>query len=757
MISVKLALALLQAEAVVPPPSVDIPRIEASVVVDGVLDEPVWNSAVLLSDFRQYEPVDGRPAEERTEVLVWYAPDAIHFGIRAFDSQPQSIRATRADRDNIGSEDHVLIYLDTFNDRRRAFFFGANAIGVQTDGVRTEGSATAGSMFGGSVDDSPDYVFESAGRITSDGYVLEIRIPFRSLRFPGGGAQEWGLQVERKVQRTGYTDTWTDVRRASASFLRQAGTITGLHDLERGMVFEAQPFLTSAINGARSQSTGRFDREDPDTEVGANLRFGFSSISLDATINPDFSQVEADASQVTVNERFALFFEEKRPFFLEGIELFATPNQLVYTRRIAQPVAGGKVTGKVGALGFAHLTAVDEGLNGGSDALFNVTRVRTDLGANSSAGLVFTDRSELDGDVYNRVAAADLRHVFGRMYYLELQGGGAWTHDGLGTAKASPIWRAEVDRTGRSWGFNYSLNGVADDFRTDAGFVNRTGVVSGRAFNRLTWYGERGSLVETVSTFIRPSRIWRYDDFPGGGAIEGDNAVSTTVRLRGGWEIEGVIGSSFVRLDVEDYAGLFRLRDDIMENYQPLERVAGPQFEFSVQTPTYQRFEAELEFEHARVAIFPEGSRGINRSVELDVTLRPLSSIRMFLTGAYEKLTRDRDGSEFARTIIPRALVEYQPTRAFFVRVLGEYRAERRAALRDALTGEPLWRGADPVGATELNGVRVDLLAAYEPTPGTVAYLGYGATLNDAEAFRFSGMQRSADGLFLKLAYQFRR
>jgi hypothetical protein len=757
MISVKLALALFQAQAAVPPPSVDIPRIEASVVVDGALDEPVWSRAAVLTDFRQYEPVDGRPAEERTEVLVWYAPDAIHFGIRAYDSQPQSIRATRADRDNIGSEDHVLIYLDTFNDRRRAFFFGANAIGVQTDGVRTEGAATAGRMFGGSVDDSPDYVFESAGRITSEGYVLEIRIPFRSLRFPGGGAQEWGLQIERKVQRTGYTDTWTDVRRASASFLRQAGTITGLHDLERGMVFEAQPFLTSAINGARNQATGRFDREDPDTEVGANLRFGFSSISLDATINPDFSQVEADASQVTVNERFALFFEEKRPFFLEGIELFATPNQLVYTRRIAQPIAGGKVTGKVGPLGIAHLTAVDEGLNGGSDALFNVTRVRTDLGANSSAGLVFTDRTELDGDVYNRVAAADLRHVFGRMYYLELQGGGAWTHDAPGTAKASPIWRAEVDRTGRSWGFNYSLNGVADDFRTDAGFVNRTGVVSGRAFNRLTWYGERGSLVETVSTIIRPSRIWRYDDFPGSGAIEGDNAVSTTVRLRGGWEIEGVVGSSFVRLDVEDYAGVFRLRDDIMENYQPLERVAGPQLELSVQTPTYQRFEAELEFEHARVAIFPEGSRGINRSVGLDVTLRPVSSIRMFLTGAYEKLSRDRDGSEFARTIIPRALLEYQPTRAFFVRVLGEYRAERRAALQDAFTGEPLWRDAALVGATELNGVRVDLLAAYEPTPGTVAYLGYGATLNDAEAFRFSGMQRSADGVFLKLAYQFRR
>lgn len=747
--------ALLQAQAVLPQPSVEIPRVEAAVVVDGVLDEAVWSRAAMLTDFRQSEPIDGRPAEERTEVLVWYAPDAIHFGVRAYDSQPQSIRATRADRDNIGNEDHILLYLDTFNDRRRAFFFGANAIGVQTDGVRTEGAATAGRMFGGSVDDSPDYVFESAGRITSTGYELEIRIPFKSLRFPSDAQQTWGLQIERKVQRTGYTDSWTDVRRANASFLRQAGTITGLHDLERGVVVEAQPFLTTAINGSRNPITAEFSREDPDVEVGANLRFGFSSVSLDATINPDFSQVEADASQVTVNERFALFFEEKRPFFLEGIELFAAPNQLVYTRRIAQPIAGGKVTGKVGRLGIAHLTAVDDGMNGASDALFNVTRLRTDLGTSSSAGLVLTDRTELEGDLYNRVAAADVRHVFGRMYYAEAQLGASWTKDVLGSANASPLWRAEVDRTGRSWGFNYSLNGVAEDFRSDAGFVNRSGVVSGRAFNRLTWYGERGALVETIQGFFGLNRIWEHSNFPGA-PLEGDESVNTTVRLRGGWQVEGRVAHQFVELNQADYADLSKQQGGAFVPYLPLDEVAGPSLQLSVQTPTYQRFDAELEVEQARVAIFHEGSRGLNRSVSMDLTLRPTHAIRMFLTGAYEVLRRDRDDSEFARTIIPRALVEYQPMRSFFLRALGEYRAERRAELRDAITGEQLFLGTTAAGPSELNGLRVDLLAAYEPTPGTVAYLGYGATLNDAEAFRFSGMERMADGLFMKLAYQLR-
>lgn len=750
--------ALMQAQAQLPAPVVEIPRIAEEIVVDGVLDEPVWSQAALLTDFRQYEPIDGRPAEERTEVLVWYAPDAIHFGVRAYDSRPGVIRATRADRDNVGSEDHVVIYLDTFNDRRRAFFFGANALGVQMDGVRTEGAGSAGRTFGGNTDDSPDYVFDTAGRLTEDGYVIEFRIPFKSLRLPGTGEQSWGLQVERTVQRTGYKDTWTDVRRANASYLLQAGTITGLHDLERGVVVEVQPFLTAFANGARDPVTGAFERADPEPEVGVNLRLGFTNLSLDATVNPDFSQVESDAAQVTVNERFALFFPEKRPFFLEGIELFATPNQLVYTRRIADPIAGGKVSGKVGPVGVAHLTAVDEGIGDAPNALFNVTRLRTDFGESSLAGLVFTDRTELDGDVYNRVAAADVRYVFGGMYFFQAQAGGAWSRAIDGSTDFGPLFQAEVDRTGRSWGFNYTLSAIDEDFRTDAGFVNRTGIVSLRAFNRLTWYGAPGGLVETAQAFFGPNRIWTYDGFLADDAIEGEEDVNIDVRLRGGWQLSGSVGRAFVHLDAADYAHLNVMNGDIVDVYSPLPDVSGFQYEIGVETPTWQRLEAGLRFEAGRVAIFPEGSEGHARSIDLDVTLRPTNSLRVLLTGAWEQLWRDRDDSEFARAIIPRALIEFQPTRSFFLRAVGEYHAERRAALLDARTGLPL-RSSDlvPVPATDLNGMRVDLLAAYEPRPGIVAYLGYGATLNDAEAFRFRDIERTTDGLFLKLAYQFRR
>src|SRR5690606_24815965 len=328
----------------------------------------------------------------------------------------------------------------------RAFFFAVNPLGIQADGVRTEGAGGAGRAWGGSMDNSPDYWFQSKGRLTEFGYEVEVRIPFKSLRYPGGrGPHSWGFQVERRVQRTGYTDTWTPARRASASFLAQSGTLTGLYDRERSVVVGAQPFVTATANGLRT-TAGTFEREAVEPDAGANFHVGFTNLSLDATINPDFSQVEADAGQVTINERFALFFPEKRPFFLEGIELFAAPNQLVYTRQIVEPIAGGKITGKFGDVAIAHLTALDQAL--GEDALFNVTRLRRDFARNSLAGILYTDRPSLDGNGYNRVLAADVRHVFGRMYFVEAQLGGAWTREN-GVERSAPIGKLELDRTGR--------------------------------------------------------------------------------------------------------------------------------------------------------------------------------------------------------------------------------------------------------------------------------------------------------------------
>ena len=729
-----------------------VPRIEADNRVDGVLDEPVWKQAARLTGFSQYEPVDGWPAAQQTEVLVWYSATAIHFAIIAHDDFPQAIRATRAARDDIGGDDHVLLFLDTFMDRRRAFVFGVNPLGIQMDGIRSEG----GGGGGGGMDRNPDFYFESAGRITDEGWVAELRIPFSSLRLSGTGPQEWGFNVQRVSQRTGYTDTWADTRRAGASQLRQAGTLTGLRDLDLGIVFEAQPFMTAALSGATAPDEA-FRRGSLEPDAGVNVRLGFTNISVDATLNPDFSQVEADEGQVTVNERFVLSLSEKRPFFLDGREFFSTPNQLVYTRQVANPLVAGKVTGKWGNLGGGYLAAMDEGFDG-QDAVFNVARLRRDFAVNSHMGVLLTDRTETGGGRgYNRVAAADVRHVFGGMYWAEVQVGSSWTRSAEGQ-RAGPIWRAAVDRTGRSFGFNYSLNGISEDFRTRAGFVPRQDQVTFRASTRLTWYGEQGALVEVLQTRFIPDRIWRYGGFGSESALEGGESLNSSVRFQGGWDLGVDIARGFTALEAADYAGYTTEAPDGSEAaYLPLGRVAGPDVRVQLSTPALQRWDASVSVRRRIQAIFPEGSEGRTLALNGSLGLRPTAGIRIGVGGTWQELTRARDGSRFARTVIPRVRLELQPTAALLFRALAEYQEGERDILRDARTGIPLSRNGVPLQRIDEGRLRVDLLASYRPTPGTIAFLGYGVGMRGPSGFETRELERETDGFFLKLAYQIRR
>lgn len=742
-------------------PTVTIPRVDTTVTIDGVLDEPVWRNAARLDGFHQYQPVDSRPAEDSTVVLVWYAPDAMHVGIRAYDRQPGSVRATLADRDNIGSDDKVTIFLDTFNDQRRAYFFGVNPFGVQDDGTRSEGGfSTSGGGFGsGSTDRNPDFLWDSKGRLTPWGWEVELRIPFKSLRWGGGEVQTWGFNVERVTQRTGYTDTWTDVRRGNASFLGQAGAITGITDIRRGVVTELQPTFVTNAPGLRG-SDGIFRRGDMEAEFGANLRLGLTNLTLDATVNPDFSQVESDVGLVTINERFALFFPERRAFFLEGIDLFASPNNLVYTRTVANPVAGGKLTGKFGGWSVAHLSAVDDfnQSNIAADppnAFANITRVRRDIGDNSVAGLTLTNRDE--GDQYNRVIAADSRVVFGTVYYVAGQLGVSTTRVAEGSGhvdRSDPIWELELDRTGRAFGFNYKVTAVGDDFETWSGFVNRTGIVNGRASNRWRYYGARGSLLEELTVFGSLTRIWAYGNFLGREALEGSNSVNFSANLRGGWSIRLSPEHAFVRFHPEEYAG-YTVGEGTPFDAPPgvFDAVSSS---LSVTTPTWRTWNASLQVGGGETAIFPEAAEGRSLRVTGSVNLRPSDVIRLSGSLTVQRLTRERDGSEFARTILPRVRLEFQPDRSLFFRAVAEYRSERRAALQDPASGLPLAVNGTPSSAQRTDRLRLDLLGSFEPTPGTVAFLGYGSTLRGDRPLTFQELERTDDAFFLKLAYLMR-
>jgi hypothetical protein len=758
-------------------PAVAIPRLTPAITIDGVLTESEWSQAARLTGFHQYQPVDGRPADEKTETRVFYSQDAIYFGIIASAKDPSSIRATVADRDNLGNDDRVTIYLDTFNDRRRAYFFIVNPLGAQGDGVRTEGASSAGNMFGGNVDKNPDFRFESKGQVTDSGFVVEIRIPFKSLRFPSSEPQTWGINVVRNVAATGFEDTWTDARRATASFLSESGTLAGISKIERGITTEVQPFVTAQWNGARPIG-GDFERDDVNPDAGVNFKVAFPSVTLDATVKPDFSQVESDAGLVTVNERFALFFAEKRPFFLEGIELFNTPNQLVYTRTIARPVAGAKVTGKFGAVSLAYLSALDNTrcpnlISGGvgieqdcDKALFNIARLRRDFGGNSTVALTLTDRRA--GDTTNTVIASDVRYVFGRMYYFEGQVGGSHTKDermfGTTKARTAPIWKAELDRTGRLWGFNYQFNGLDDEFVSRAGFVNRTGIINFRAFNRVSYYGKPGARLESLVMFAGPSRIWLYDNFSLPDAYEGQEQLNIMSRFRGGWNVSLSGARNFFTFDQRTFSGLYIVGPDRLQPYVvPDDQLSGLiTASITVSTPTFQKFNASTTMARNQVPIFAEGSEGRETRVTGSLTLRPTRTIRGEGSVQFSQIDRAVDGSEFARATIPRLKVEYQPTRALFFRVVSQYQAQRTSGLRTPWGQEILRQNGDALLGGETGTLQTDWLVSYEPTPGTVAFFGYGDTRDGIQddgtsTSKLTDLQRRSDGFFVKVAYQWRR
>jgi hypothetical protein len=753
-------------------PAVPIPRLTADVTVDGSLADPVWSQAARLTGFHQYQPLDNRPADDQTETRVFYSQDAIYFGIIANAKNPASIRATVADRDNLGNEDRVTIYLDTFNDHRRAYFFVVNPLGAQGDGMRTEGAASAGNIFGGNIDWNPDFRFESKGQITDSGYVVEVRIPFKSLRFPSGDPQTWSINVVRNVESTGFEDTWTDAHRATASFLSESGTLTGIANVERGITTEVQPFITAQWNGART-ATGGFDREDINPDAGVNLKVALPSVTLDATVKPDFSQVESDAGLVTVNERFALFFAEKRPFFLEGIELFNTPSQLVYTRQITKPVAGAKVTGKLGAVSVAYLSALDDtpcpAIPGNArdfkqdcdKALFNVARLRRDFGGNSTIALTVTDRRA--GDTTNTVVATDLRYVFGRMYYFESQLGGSYTKDPalLGTTKAktSPVWKLELDRTGRLFGFNYKLAALGDDFVSRSGFVPRTGIITASAFNRFSYYGKAGARLENITWFFGPTRIWQYDNFGLADAYEGQESMSAMFRFRGGWNASFNGSRNFFTFDARAYSGLAIVGPSQLQPYVPPDdQLAGLlAASLTVTTPTFRQFNASATIARNEVPIFAEGSEGREWRATGSLTTRPTKSMRTEASLTLSQLDRAFDGSEYARTVIPRAKVEYQPTRALFFRVVSQYQAQRTSGLRTPTGQQIFLAGGSPLLGGDVGSLQTDWLVSYEPTPGTVAFFGYGDTRLGLESSSFSDLERRSDGFFVKVAYQWRR
>ena len=385
--------------------------------VDGVLDEPAWENALVLKIAYEWLPGDNTPAPVDTDVLITHNRTHVYVGFRCFDPEPQKIRAHLMDRDAIDTfiqDDHISIMFDTFNDERRAFQFRVNALGVQADANFSE--------LEGYEDFSWDAIWKSAGKITEFGYVVEIAIPFNQLRFPKSEQPIlWGFEADRSYPRTVRHRLSTLGRdRDRSCILCQSNKLLGFANVSSGKNLEFDPTLTVTRTDNREDfPDGPMENGAVDVEPGITARWGITpNLILNATVNPDFSQVEADVAQLDVNTRFALRYPEKRPFFLEGADFFLTPMEALFTRTVYDPLWGAKMTGKLGRNAIGIFTTQDRynnlifPANEGSQStsleenvFSGVVRYRRDIGSGSTMGVLYTGRS--GDDYYNHVGGID--------------------------------------------------------------------------------------------------------------------------------------------------------------------------------------------------------------------------------------------------------------------------------------------------------------------------------------------------------------
>ena len=709
----------------------------SGIEVDGHLDEPAWEDATSISLDFEWFPGDNAPAPVETEALVTFDSTRLYVAFRAHDPDPSAIRAHLMDRDSIGTfvqDDHVTLMVDPFNDQRRAFQFRINPLGVQADAVFSQVEFIE--------DFSWDIIWDSAGRITGEGYVVELAIPFNQLRFPGSGsAQTWGFELGRSYPRsTRHRISANRRNRNDNCILCQIDKITGFDGLEPGLNLEVAPTVTFNRTDERGGfPDGPLEEGDDEVEPGVTVGWGVTpNLTLDATLNPDFSQVEADAAQLEVNERFALFFPEKRPFFLEGIDLFTTPIDAVFTRTVVDPRWGAKLSGKQGVHAGGLFVTRDEvnslvipGNQLSTSAFLDqevtgtVARYRRDVGDSSTLGVLYTGR---EGDDYhNRVGGLDgfvrlrpsdeLRFQFLRSdtrYPAELA-------DQLGRDPGSfdgDALRIAYNHTGRNWFWNAAYDDRDEGFRADSGFVPRVDVrtLEGSVTRRL--WGDEQDWWTSGNVGLAASRTEDQDGRLTDEVVEVSGSVSGPLQ-------------SFVQLAATSTSRFFQgvRYDDLL---------SGSAF-FEIQPSGA-----------AKLSLFVLGGETVDFQNNQPADLLLLSPGVELKLGRHVNTRLDHrvqvlevDGETLSETNLTELRAVYNLSVRSFVRAIFQYRDLEQ-------TPELFDRPVEP----EVDRLFTQLLFSYKLNPQTVAFVGYS---DNRLGFLDTSLTQTDRTFFVKLGYAWLR
>jgi Domain of unknown function (DUF5916)/Carbohydrate family 9 binding domain-like len=708
-----------------------VPHATGVVVIDGVLDEPVWSAALVIPLGIETNPRENVTAAVMTFAHVVEDGANLLIAFDARDPEPDKIRAYLRDRDSAYNDDFVGVVLDTFNDQRRAFEFFVNPLGVQMDLTFDD--------VNGREDDSWNAIWESAGTIHADGYTVEISIPFSQLRFPRtDGPQVWGIDVLRFYPRKDRSRLSSNAQnRGRNCYLCQLGKIDGFAAAEPGRGLEVVPALTATRTDERDESTGELVEGDTETEVGVNVRWGVTpDLVANLAINPDFSQVEADIAQLDVNNQFALFFPETRPFFLEGADLFVTPIDAVFTRTVADPDVGVKLTGTSNRNTFGVFAAEDAvtnllfpgPLSSSSDSLEQsndafVGRYRRDFGANSTVGALVTTRV---GDGYhNHVAGLDGRYRPNDRHSLAFQVLGSDTAypDAVSVGDEQPTGtfsgagtQLRYEYGAREWQAFADYRRFDPDFRADAGFLTQVDI-DGRivGFTRI-WHGDG------VSWW---NRVQAGANFGSNHAIDG----RLLARFR-----EIVVGlqgplQSFSQLVVsrqqQFWDGALYDIDDLFL-FGQIRPASGLTISFN------GRYGDQVDYVNSR----------LGRQLRLEPRVE-WNINRHLLLRAQHTAVRFEDQS--SDTIFDADLTDLRLTWQFSIRSF------LRLTMQQQIVDRNLALFTDPDTDAHSESRAMQLLYSYQLNPQTVFFLGYSNNhIEDDELLRLTETDRT---LFVKLSY----
>jgi hypothetical protein len=724
----------------------------------GMTPRPELKDKLLhISGFIQNYPRDGQPATEETEVWMGYTKSTLYFVFICHDHHPDLIRGHLARRENVLNDDNVSVLLDPFRDRRKGVLFTVNSVGVQADASWTEGIGQ---------DYSYDQVWESEGQVTREGWMALVAIPFRSLRFPATGS-DWGVVFIRNFPRNSETDNWPHISANVSGTLTQEGMLKGIAGVTGSHNVQINPYVL----GQNERTLETLDPQDPyfssrhfeGTAGGEAKAVLKDKIVFDLTVNPDFSNIESDQPQFTVNQRYSVYYSELRPFFLENANYFTTPSPLtlLYTRNIVHPEYGLRVTGKLGHTNIGVL-AIDDREPGetvapgdrlyGKHAAITVGRISQDFGKGSSIGLLYT--GEEFGQGWNRIGGIDGKARFndkwtGVAQWVESSTKGTVDSGTPPTYSAGPVWNVMVVRSGHAFNFNSSFQDFSTGFQSQLGFIQSSNFRDSQVYAGYQWYPKHKTLqsigLETSQNIAfdhQGNRVFHYSSF------------DVYVTLPRNIVFAPIAGENSDTLSPANYPALSDYRN-FTENFGGfIARGAPfPQLNYNIQVYRSGNVNYNPKADHAPSLMNQE-------TVSAQFTLQPLRQLTADNTYLLDRDHSVANGALVYESQVFRTKVNYQFTRALSARVIVEY---------DSTLANPA-----ETSLKRTKQVGTEALFTWLPHPGTAIYIGYNNDMqnlnralckgfpggvcdsDDTVAPRSTNMLNDGRQIFIKASYLFR-